>query len=295
MPVLLGGAPVGDSPDEIICVALDLSHRRLLEEQVRQASKMEAIGRLAGGVAHDFNNLLTIINGYAQLLVDRFPAGGPHHASLEQILNAGSRAAALTRQLLAFGRRQVIAPQVLNLNGVVSGIEKMIHRLIGEDIELVCRLKKPLAAVKADPGQIEQVVMNLVVNARDAMPRGGKLTLGIADFALDGPPDTAEVEVPPGRYVLLAVSDTGVGMAPDVAERAFEPFFTTKPEGKGTGLGLSMVYGFARQSGGLAAIESKPGIGTTVRLYLPRSTAARRPAADAADSHLPRRRSQGIL
>jgi PAS domain S-box-containing protein len=270
VPALVGGAPVGDSLQEVICVVLDLSSQKILEEQLGQASKMEAIGRLAGGVAHDFNNLLTIINGYAQLLIERFPAGNPSHAPLEEILNAGSRAADLTRQLLAFGRRQVIAPQILNLNRVVSGIEKMIDRLIGEDIELVCRLKEPLSAVKADPGQIEQVVMNLVVNSRDAMPKGGKLTIETADVELDETYCRTHVGAAPGSYVMLAVSDTGVGMDKEAQSHIFEPFFTTKEKGKGTGLGLATVHGIVKQSGGHLGVYSEAGNGATFKVYLPR-------------------------
>jgi two-component system cell cycle sensor histidine kinase/response regulator CckA len=295
VPVLLGGAPMGDSSEEFICVALDLSSRKLLEEQVRQASKMEAIGRLAGGVAHDFNNLLTIINGYAQLLIERFPAGDAIHAPLEQILSAGSRAAALTRQLLAFGRRQVIAPQVLNLNGAVSGIEKMIHRLIGEDIELVCHLQEALGAVKVDPGQIEQVIMNLVVNSRDAMPKGGKLTIETANVELDETYCRSHVGAVPGRYVMLAVSDTGVGMDKQAQSHIFEPFFTTKEKGKGTGLGLATVHGIVKQSGGHLGVYSEAGKGATFKVYLPRVEGEATPTQSSKKAKKVRGGSETIL
>jgi PAS domain S-box-containing protein len=270
VPVLLGGALLEGSPDEIIGFALDISNRKLLEEQLRQASKMEAVGRLAGGVAHDFNNLLTIINGYAELMLSQFSSDHPARSQAEEIKKAGERAAALTRQLLAFGRRQVLAPQILDLNDIVGGVEKMLRRLIGEDIDLVFIPKEPLGAVKADPGQIEQVLMNLAVNSRDAMPKGGKLTIETAEIELDEAYCRSHAHVAPGPHVMLAVSDTGVGMDKETQARIFEPFFTTKEKGKGTGLGLATVYGIVKQSGGHIWLYSEPGRGTTFKIYLPR-------------------------
>jgi two-component system cell cycle sensor histidine kinase/response regulator CckA len=268
---------------------------RETQEQLRQASKIEAIGRLAGGVAHDFNNLLTIINGYAELMLSQFGSDHRVRSQAEEIRKAGERAAALTRQLLAFGRRQVIAPQVLNLNGVVSGIEKMIHRLIGEDIELVCILTQPLGAVKADPGQIEQVVMNLAVNSRDAMPKGGKLTIETADVELDEVYCRTHAEVTPGPYVMLAVSDTGVGMDKETQAHIFEPFFTNKEKGKGTGLGLATVHGIVKQSGGHVGVYSEPGKGTTFKVYLPRGEGEPKSTQFSKEARKPTGGSETIL
>ncbi|MBY0228565.1 MAG: response regulator, partial [Gemmataceae bacterium] len=266
--VLLWHGPDGGAPSYSL-IARDLTERQGLEEQIRQSQKMEAVGKLAGGIAHDFNNLLTVINGYMAILVERTAADAPMRGQMEEVRKAGERAATLTRQLLAFSRKQMLAPQPVDLNALVADMDKMLRRLIGEDIRLSADLAPSLRTVKADPGQLEQVVVNLAVNARDAMPQGGRLALSTSDVFLDAEAVKATPEVRPGPYVLLSVSDTGCGMPPEVAARAFEPFFTTKPVGKGTGLGLSTVYGIVKQSGGHIEIDSSPGAGTTFRVYLP--------------------------
>jgi PAS domain S-box-containing protein len=252
-----------------IATKQDVTDHRVLEAQLQQAAKIEAVGRLAGGVAHDFNNLLTIINGYSELLLDELASNPAVSAQLHEIKSAGERAAALTRQLLAFSRRQVLAAQVLDLNAVVFNLEKMLRRLIGEDIKLHTHLGAVLGRVRADPGQIEQVIMNLAVNARDAMPSGGNLTIETRNVVLDEAYARSHVTVKPGPHVMLAVSDTGVGMTPETMSHVFEPFFTTKEKGKGTGLGLATVYGIVKQSGGSIWVYSEAGQGTVFKVYLP--------------------------
>jgi PAS domain S-box-containing protein len=248
----------------------DITERRRLEEQFRQAQKMEAVGRLAAGVAHDFNNLLTVVIGYSDLLLKRLPASDRLRPSAEEIKKAGEQAALLTRQLLAFSRAQVLQPQILDLDSLLTNAQQILERVIGEDIELVTHLPPGLGHVKADPGQIEQVILNLAVNARDAMPQGGWLALEAANVELDSTYARGHGGVLPGHYVMVAMSDNGIGMDAETQARIFEPFFTTKEQGKGTGLGLSMVYGIVKQSGGSISVYSEPGKGTTFKVYLPR-------------------------
>ena len=254
----------------ILAILRDVTERQRLEALLLQSQKMESVGRLAGGVAHDFNNLLGVITGYGDLLLREIGEGHPSHKRVVEIRKAADRAAALTRQLLAFSRKQVLHLRVLDLNGVVSGIETMLRRLIGEHIELITVRQPGLGRVKADPGQVEQVIANLVVNARDAMPNGGKLIIETGNVELDDLYAAARPDARPGPHVMLAVSDTGHGMDAETLSHMFEPFFTTKGLGQGTGLGLSTVYGIVRQVGGQVMVYSEPGRGTSFKIYLPR-------------------------
>jgi two-component system, cell cycle sensor histidine kinase and response regulator CckA len=263
---------------------VDVTEHRQLEEQLRQSQKMEAVGRLAGGIAHDFNNILSLILGYGDLLRHQIPEGAPGHKRLLEILKAAERAADLTRQLLAFSRKQVLQPRILDLNAVVSSIDSMLRRMIGEDVTLQTSLAPDLGLVRADPGQLDQVLLNLAVNARDAMPNGGRLSLQTANADLD-PSWAAEHEGGrPGPYVMLSMADSGMGMSPEVRLRIFEPFFTTKPAGAGTGLGLATVYGIVRQSEGHIWVYSEPGQGTVFKIYLPRVDSQGEPTPIAASS-----------
>jgi PAS domain S-box-containing protein len=268
-------------------IALGIERKRL-EEQLRQAQKMEAVGQLAGGIAHDFNNLLTIISGYSQLLMSRQGLDEDTRGLVKQIIGAGERAATLTRQLLAFSREQVLEPRVLDLNALLTNLEKMLRRLIGESITLTTALETSAPKVTADPGQLEQVIMNLAVNAADAMPQGGSLTIETRNVELDGSISKIRPTVQAGPYVMLAVSDTGHGMSPEVLAHIYEPFFTTKGPGKGTGLGLATVYGIVRQSGGHIDAYSEQGIGTTFKIYLPRTNDKSTSSTPAADQSMPR-------
>jgi len=262
----------------IVVNARDITERRKLEDQLRLSQKMEAVGQLAGGVAHDFNNLLTAILGYCNLILDEIPQEDPLRPDLEEIQSAGERAASLTRQLLAFSRRQMLQPQIVDINTIVQQLEKLLRRLISEDVELVTALAGNLMPVRIDPAAIEQILVNLAVNARDAMPVGGRLTIETANVELDDTYAVTHVTMRPGSYVMIAVSDTGEGMDERTRTRVFEPFFTTKEQGKGSGLGLATVYGMVKQSGGYIWVYSEPGHGTVFKVYLP--LAADRSAAD---------------
>ncbi|MGZ3331487.1 MAG: PAS domain S-box protein [Gemmatimonadaceae bacterium] len=275
-PALLTTAPVRDARGAVVGyvrVSIDLTERRNLEEQFRQSQKMDAVGRLAGGIAHDFNNLLTVIRLNTEIIMEAFAPDDPRSDDVQQIRSAAERASTLTKQLLAFSRKQILQPRVLDMNSVVATVEPMLRRLIGEDI-LIASSCGARGYLVADPGQLEQILVNLVVNARDAMPQGGTLTIETKNVVLDETYTSEHAPVVPGRYVMLSVADTGVGMSADTREHAFDPFFTTKEAGKGTGLGLATVYGIVKQSGGYVWIYSEPGHGTSVKLYFPEVSAA---------------------
>jgi two-component system cell cycle sensor histidine kinase/response regulator CckA len=285
--------PLG-RPAAIECIARDITERKQLEAQLQQAQKMEAIGRLAGGVAHDFNNLLTVIMGYSAQALATLAASDPLHEEILEIHHASERAASLTRQLLTFSRRQALTPCVLNLNNIVADMDRMLRRLLGEDVEVATALDPGLDSIRADPGQMEQVLLNLAVNARDAMPDGGKLLLETANIELDEAYAHLHFAVAPGAYAILAVSDTGCGMDPETQAHIFEPFFTTKAPGEGTGLGLSTVFGIVQQSGGNVGVYSEPGKGTTFKIYFP-SVAARAERVEARLAAGPAAGSETVL
>jgi len=280
VPIEHSASPVRDDAGGLrggILVFRDVSKRRQLEEQATHAQKMEAVGRLAGGVAGDFNNVLTVITGYAELLHSEVPNSSPLRRFVDEIVHAGERAAALTRHLRAFSRGGAGQPRALDLNTVIAGMEPMLRRMLGQDIELILLTSRRLGRVSADAQQIEEVIVNLATNSRDAMPQGGKLVVETADVDLDEGPASKNLGLPPGPYVMLAVSDTGIGMDPQTRSRLFEPLFTTKPPGKGSGLGLAAVYGIIRQSEGQITAYSQPGCGTIFEIYLPRLTEAAEP------------------
>src|SRR3989440_1510643 len=279
----------------ILGIGRDVTERLGLEQQLRQAQKMEAVGRLAGGIAHDFNNILTAITGHADLLLEDLGHHDPRRADVDERRGSAERAAGLTRQLLAFSRQQVLQPKVVDLNALVLDMDKLLRRLIGEDVELATVLDPTLGHVTADPGQLEQVIVNLAVNARDAMPQGGKLTLETCNIDLDSSYTLEHSLVKPGPYVQLTVSDSGIGMDEETQAHAFEPFFTTKPRGQGTGLGLAMVYGTVKQSGGFIWVYSEPGRGATFKIYLPRVDAPVESAAPPAPVERPPRGSETVL
>jgi PAS domain S-box-containing protein len=282
-------------PTGTLSIGEDITERVQLEEQLRQAQKMEAVGRLAGGVAHDFNNLLTAITGYTDMVHDGLDPGDRRRDDLDEVLRAAGRAAALTRQLLAFSRRQVLQPRVLNLNEVVTGMEKLLRRTIGEDVVLDARLAPDLPGVRADPGQLEQVILNLAVNSRDAMPGGGRLTIETSRAMLDEGYAALHQGVRPGGYLLMAITDTGHGMDQETQRHVFEPFFTTKAAGQGTGLGLATVYGIVKQSEGHVAVYSEVGVGTTMKVYLPVTDEAAERAAPLASEAPPRSGTETVL
>ena len=269
-------------------VLVDLAEQKQLEEQLRQSQKMEAVGQLAGGIAHDFNNLLTVIGGRTYLLLTTLPEKHPGRPNVELIQETAERAAVLTRQLLAFSRKQILALQVLDLNTIVASIERILRRLIGEHIQLVIEPSATPGWVKVDPGQMEQVILNLSVNARDAMPEGGRLTIRTAHVGVAEAAARTHAEIQAGPAVLLEVRDTGIGMTDEIRTRIFEPFFTTKPAGHGTGLGLATVYGIVKQSGGTIEVLSQPGQGSTFQIYLPRveETEATSPTDAPAPRHI---------
>jgi two-component system cell cycle sensor histidine kinase/response regulator CckA len=269
-----------------LIIMRDITDRRALELQLAQSQRLEAIGRLAGGVAHDFNNMLTAIRGYGDLLLKKFPEGG-HRRYVEGILNASERAAQTTQQLLAFSRRQVMQPKLLDLNAAIRGLMDLLQRMIGEDVQLVTLLSEDVGEVLVDPGQFGQILMNLAVNARDAMPGGGKLIVETRSVYLNDEYILKHIQVQPGDYAMLAVTDTGTGIPVEIRPHIFEPFFTTKPQGKGSGLGLATVYGIVKQSGGYVWLYSEPGEGTTFKIYLPKAINSKKRVEDFSD--VPRR------
>ena len=285
----------GETEEVVEVIAEDVTERRVLEEQFRQAQKMEAVGRLAGGVAHDFNNLLMVVSGYTEVLLENTDRGHAMHPKIEAIQQAADRATTLTRQLLAFSRKQLLELKVVDVNAIVADIERLLRPLIGENIELVTRLASDLGRTRADSEQVEQVIMNLVVNAKDAMPSGGRIAIQTANVNLDDDWRREYSYIQPGPYVMLSVADNGQGMDKETQSRIFEPFFTTKEKGKGTGLGLSTVYGIVKQSGGYVFAQSEPGQGTVFRIYLPRVEDAAEPASHTQQAKTSLEGSETVL
>ena len=281
--------------EKLVTVNRDVTERRELERQLVLSQRLEAVGKLSGGIAHDFNNLLGVIIGYSEALQESIRREDPLRDAIDEIRKAGQRAATLTQQLLAFSRKQVLEPKILDVNAIVADMQKMLHRLIGEDVTLKFEPAAELGNIKADRGQLEQVILNLAVNARDAMPRGGELTISTSNAALTAKDKIQHRYVIPGEYVMLKVSDTGIGMAAEVQEHIFEPFFTTKEKGKGTGLGLATVYGVVKQSEGYIWLDSAPGKGATFRIYLPRAKGAAQEASMALEETKRNGRGRTIL